>query len=159
IETMRLLAPENNLASGGRKPPDGATSDRPTEASGGLRPPLAGAPAKRSPGRLSFFETISLLDTQPVRIGCDRTTVFFNTAERFYWERPRDLVDARSGVICSPNNFLYEEPLAEGCLRVTCLANYDRWRDLPGDDYRRQTLRCYDEVVDTATQFVPDFRS
>src|SRR5436309_2488767 len=51
------------------------------------------ASTERPPGRLSFFETISLLDAQPSCIGCDRTTIFFNTAERFHWERPNDLVD------------------------------------------------------------------
>jgi phytoene dehydrogenase-like protein len=123
------------------------------------KPGFSGGADERSPGRLSFFETISLLDVQPGHIGCDRTTIFFNTAERFHWERPEGLVDATSGVICSPNNFLYDEPLAEGCLRVTCLANYDRWRELPEDAYRRQKSRWYDEVVDVATRFVPDFRS
>jgi phytoene dehydrogenase-like protein len=114
---------------------------------------------ERPPGRLSFFETISVLDTQPARLGCDRTTVFFNAAEQFHWQRPDELVDARSGVICSPNNFLYDEPLIEGVMRVTCLANFDRWRELPDEEYRRQKLRWYDEVVDAAVRFVPDFRS
>ncbi len=163
VETMRMLAfgdsasdPAIDPASGGRKPPDTSANVGDAALSGGLRPPLAGSALA---GRLSFFETISILDVQPRTIGCDRTTIFFNTAERFHWERPDGLVDGRSGVICSPNNFLYEEPLAEGCLRVTCLANYDRWCELKEADYRRQKLRWYDEVVDTATQFVPDFRS
>jgi phytoene dehydrogenase-like protein len=85
--------------------------------------------------------------------------VFFNAAEQFHWQRPDELVDARSGVICSPNNFLYDEPLIEGVMRVTCLANFDRWRELPDEEYRRQKLRWYDEVVDAAVRFVPDFRS
>src|SRR5262245_51590815 len=117
VETMRLAAPSasDSSASGGREPPDKSATDGSTALSGGSRPPLASPPlAERPPGRLSFFETISLLDVQPSRIGCDRTTVFFNTADRFHWERPGGLVDARSGVICSPNNFLYDEPLAEG---------------------------------------------
>jgi phytoene dehydrogenase-like protein len=114
---------------------------------------------ERPPGRLSFFETISILNTQPSRLGCDQTTVFFNTGQDFYWHRPDDLVDARSGVICSPNNFSYADPLCEGVMRVTCLANYDRWRELGEEEYRRQKLRWYDEVVDAAAQWVPDFRS
>jgi phytoene dehydrogenase-like protein len=114
---------------------------------------------ERPPGKLSFFETISILDRQPSRLGCGHTTMFFNTAEEFDWRQPAELVDPRSGVICSPNNFLYDEPLAEGAMRVTCLANYDRWRTLPEEEYRRQKLRWYDEVVDAAVQFVPDFRS
>ncbi len=148
VETLRMLAREVGAAS--RAAPEAVTAR-------GTTVPLGSRDLQ--PGRLSFFETISILDTQPRAIGCDRTTIFFNTAERFHWQRPEGLVDPRSGVICSPNNFLYDEPLAEGCLRVTCLANYDRWRELDEADYRRAKLRWYDEVVDTATQFVPDFRS
>ena len=39
---------------------------------------------------------------------------------------------SRSGVICSPNNFGYEEPSGEGMMRITALANYDRWASQPG---------------------------
>jgi phytoene dehydrogenase-like protein len=160
VETMNLATTLANSASGGREPADNPASSSRSEVSGSSRPPLASiAGVADAAGRLSFFETISLLDVQPTAVGCDRTTIFFNTTDRFHWQRPDGLVDARSGVICSPNNFLYDEPLAEGCLRVTCLANYDRWRELTEADYRRQKSRWYDEVVDVATRFVPDFRS
>src|SRR5262249_27884032 len=92
-------------------------------------------------GRLSFVESVSVLDCTPKDLGHDRTIVFYNDSEKFHWEVPRELCDVRSGVICSPNNFLYDQPLAEGMLRVTSLANFNQWSALPEDQYRLEKLR------------------
>jgi len=111
-------------------------------------------------GQLSFTESVSILDRQPKELGYDQTLVFFNDSEKFHYEKPRDrLVDVRSGVICSPNNFRYDAPLEEGVMRVTALANYEMWRDLPEAEYRLAKLRWYDETIAAAVKFVPDFRS
>ena len=58
-----------------------------------------------------------------------------------------ELVDPRSGVICIPNNFDFggDRELSEGLLRVTCLANYDLWKNLPEENYRREKARCFTE--------------
>jgi len=110
-------------------------------------------------GEMSFIESISVLDTQPKDLGLDRTIVFFNDSAHFHYEKPRDLADVRSGVICSPNNFLYDEPLHEGVVRITAQASYDRWAALDEPAYRLEKLRWYDRVVASAVRFVPDFRS
>jgi len=110
------------------------------------------------PGQLSFVESISFLDTQPQLLGLDRTVVFFNDSPEFHYARPDDLADLRSGVICSPNNFCYDEPLAEGIVRITALANFDRWAALDPPSYRLEKLRWYDKIVASAVRFVPDFR-
>ncbi|MBN2024132.1 MAG: NAD(P)/FAD-dependent oxidoreductase [Pirellulales bacterium] len=109
-------------------------------------------------GGLSFVESISVLDAQPRSLGLDRTIVFFNDSPRFDYREPDDLVDARSGVVCSPNNFAYNEPLAEGMVRITTLANFDRWAALDEPTYRRAKLAAYDRLVASAVRFVPDFR-
>lgn len=109
-------------------------------------------------GQLSFIESISVLDRQPSQLGCDRTIVFFNDSETFHWQKPDDLVDVRSGVICSPNNFAYAEPPGEGQVRITSLANFDRWRRLSEPEYRLAKLRWYDLAMESAVRFVPDFR-
>ena len=109
-------------------------------------------------GRLSFIESISVLDTQPRNLGHDRTIVFFNDSDKFLYEKPDDLADLRSGVICSPNNFGYDQLLGEGVMRITSLANYDRWASLDPASYRLAKLRWYDKVLDSAVRFVPDFR-
>ena len=116
--------------------------------------------ADRHPvGELSFIESISVLDKLPSTLGHDRTIVFFNDSEKFLYERPDELADFRSGVVCSPNNFVYDEPLAEGVMRITALASYDRWANLDEESYQLAKLRCYDKMVASAVRFVPDFRS
>ncbi|HUY32986.1 MAG TPA: FAD-dependent oxidoreductase [Pirellulales bacterium] len=111
------------------------------------------------PGRLSFTESISVLDCQPRAIGCDRTVIFYNDSETFHWEQPDALLDPRSGVICSPNNFAYGEPLEEGMVRITSLANFGLWNALAEPDYRLAKLHGYDASVASAVRFTPDFRA
>lgn len=109
-------------------------------------------------GQLSFFETISVLNAPPRDLGFDRTIVFFNDSPRFHYQKPDDLVDLRSGVVCSPNNFLYEKPLEEGLVRITAQANFERWGALDQTAYRGAKQQWYDRLAASAARFVPDFR-
>lgn len=118
----------------------------------------SGRPEATAPSPISVFETISILDALPRALGHDRTIVFFNDSERFHYEKPAEPVDLRSGTICSPNNFAYSEPLEEGVMRITSLANYDYWAALDPDAYRLAKLRWYDRLVASASRYVPDFR-
>ncbi len=108
--------------------------------------------------RMSFVESISILNAQPDALGHHKTIVFFNDSPTFRYEKPDDLIDVRSGTICSPNNFAYAEPLREGMVRISMLANYDRWAALDPAAYARAKLRCYDRITASAIRFVPDFR-
>jgi phytoene dehydrogenase-like protein len=119
----------------------------------------AGQSESNEHNRLSILESISILDTPPRELGHDRTIVFFNDSERISYHNPRDLADTRSGVVCSPNNFQYDEPMSENVVRITALANYQRWADLDEDEYRLAKLRWYDRLAASAVRFVPDFRS
>jgi phytoene dehydrogenase-like protein len=112
----------------------------------------------RAPGQLSFCETIATLDRDPKDIGHDRTITFFNDHDKFVWQKPEELCDVRSGVICSPNNFAYDSPIDDGTMRITALANFDRWRSLDEDTYRMEKLRWYDRITESAVRFVPDYR-
>jgi phytoene dehydrogenase-like protein len=113
-------------------------------------------------GNLSFIESISILDQQPRQIGFDRTILFYNDSPSFHWERPEEtLCDVRTGVVCSPNNYQYapeEGMLPDGVIRITTLANHDRWCALPEPQYRAQKLKQYDTAVESAVRFMPDFR-
>jgi len=116
-------------------------------------------PAVGAGAGLSFVESISVLDAQPSDLGHDRTIVFFNDSEKFHYAKPAEAADLHSGVVCSPNNFVYSEPLAEGVIRISSLANYDRWAELGEAAYPLAKLRWYDRLVASAVRFVPDFRS
>ncbi len=113
-------------------------------------------------GQLSFVESISIVDAQPKSLGCDKSIVFYNDSEQFHWENPlNDLCDVRTGVICSPNNFEYDDAqgeLPDGVIRITSIANFERWTSLDEDQYQLEKLRWYDRVVQSAVRFVPDFR-
>jgi phytoene dehydrogenase-like protein len=115
----------------------------------------------RTPGRLTFCETIATLDVEPQTFGHDRTITFFNDSHVFHWESPREPCDLRSGVICSPNNFAYPGPLEEngtGWMRITALANFDYWRQLDPENYQLEKIRWYERIADAAVRFVPEYR-
>lgn len=108
-------------------------------------------------GALSFVETITVLKKQPASLGWNDTIIFFNDSETFDYRRPRDLVDARSGVICLPNNYRYSDgrQLEEGFLRVTALANYDRWVALRDREYQEAKEQWYEKLQRRALDFLP----
>jgi len=108
-------------------------------------------------GRLSFVETVRVLDVAPAALGWgDDAIIFFNDSERFEYAHPEALVDRRSGVICCPNNFDFGgRELPEGQVRITCLANYDRWTTLPEDAYRAEKQHWLEEMTRSAARFLP----
>jgi len=112
-------------------------------------------------GRLSFMESIFVLDRQPRELGFDHTIVFFNDGESFDYRVPDDLIDTRSGVLASPNNYADSEndpTLDEGLYRLTNLAGYDAWKALGEEDYRDAKERCLGEALDAAVPFGIDPR-
>ena len=76
-------------------------------------------------GRLSFVESIAILDALPQYVGHDATIVFFNDGDRFHYAPSEDLVDLRSGVVCCPSNYQDHDDMSEGVFRVTWLSNPD----------------------------------
>ncbi len=121
-------------------------------------PPGDGAPAPAGAGaRLTFIESIRVLDRQPEALGWGGDTiVFFNEAERFDYAVPEGAADLRSGVICFPNNFDFGgRRLPEGLLRITTLANYDRWAREPETAYREAKERWLEAATRSARRFLP----
>ena len=122
----------------------------------------ASEPDPRRAGQLTFIESISVLDRQPESIGNSDTIVFYNDSDQFHWNRPEEgLCDVRTGVICSPNNYVYsdeEGTLNDGIIRITTIADFDRWNQLSEEDYRIEKHRWYDRSVESAVRFTPDFR-
>ena len=118
---------------------------------------LMGAPGVDGP-RIGYVETISVLDRPPSALGWgDDTIVFFNDSERFVYRNPPGQVDLRSGIICIPNNFDYGRGrnLSEGVLRITCLASYDAWANLPEAAYRGDKRRWFGAIHGSARRFAP----
>lgn len=109
-------------------------------------------------GRLSFVETVNVLDRQPADVGWgEDTIVFFSTYSPFRYERPTEAVDLRSGVLCIPNNFIYPagQGPTDGVLRCTCLANYDVWSSFGEAEYQAQKARALEEISAVAQRILP----
>lgn len=112
----------------------------------------------RLAGRMSFVEIIHVLDKPMKALGHDTTIIFYNTGKEFRYEVPEDLVAPRSGVICCPDNFLYDKPLSKSMIRLTCLANFDRWSTLDEPAYVQAKAEWLPRIHQEVLQFVPDFR-
>ncbi len=114
---------------------------------------------KAEPGDISFVESISVLDCEPSTLGHHDTIVFYSDSKDFYYERPNTPVDLRSGIICSPNNFDYSQPLEDGRMRITALANPHYWMNLPEEEYVTAKDHWNQEILKSAIKHIPDFRS
>jgi phytoene dehydrogenase-like protein len=114
--------------------------------------------AQTQTGRVSFMESVSVIDRRSADLGVGATITFFCTTPTFTYARPEGLIDPRSGVLCCPDNYQGHEDMAEGVVRLTTLADHDRWSALQQAEYDRAKVACFDEAVDAVTMFVPDFR-
>lgn len=114
-------------------------------------------PPERHPaaGRVSFVESITLCTRMPAELGNEDAVVFFNEAGPFTYAVPGELLDPRSGVLCCPNNYEGHEDMPEGVVRVTSLANPQRWAALEGDAYARAKAEAYAAQVQQVERMMP----
>ncbi|MEZ6046506.1 MAG: NAD(P)/FAD-dependent oxidoreductase [Planctomycetaceae bacterium] len=113
------------------------------------------------PGALSFIESIYALDQYPAELGIDETIIFYNNAPRFSYAPCEEPADLSSGIICSPNNFEYEDPslVKEGpTLRATVIANPHYWMNLSEEAYRSAKDVWFPQILDKVTEKVAPFR-
>jgi len=121
----------------------------------------SGAAAKfigEDAGRMTFMESISVLDCQPRELGFDQTITFYNNSDRFRYRPSDDALDVGSAVVCVPNNFQYAEPLEEGLVRITHIAQFEKWDGLDEAAYKAQKQLWYERSLAEASKFVPDIR-
>jgi phytoene dehydrogenase-like protein len=109
-------------------------------------------------GQLSMVEFITVLNKQPAEMGHETTIIFYNNSDRFDYRKPDELVNVSSGVICCPNNFQYENPLPEGMIRITNLANFDLWDRLNKEEYEAQKAAWLGTSLNEVVKLIPDFR-
>ncbi|MBI3864332.1 MAG: NAD(P)/FAD-dependent oxidoreductase, partial [Planctomycetia bacterium] len=122
--------------------------------------PRAAAPEEHpAAGEITFVETINTLSCQPADLGHNETIVFYSDTPEFRYANPAEPCDVTSGIICSPNNFLYDEPLPEGAIRITALANKDCWMKYGDDEYAAAKTHWNERITAAALGHVPDFRS
>jgi hypothetical protein len=112
-----------------------------------------------SPGEITFVETVTTLNCPPAALGHNETIVFYSNIPSFRYANPAEPCDVDSGIICSPNNFQYDQPLEEGAVRITALANKDCWMNYDEDEYVAAKQHWNERITASALSHVPDFRS
>jgi phytoene dehydrogenase-like protein len=109
-------------------------------------------------GKVSFMESLFVVDREPRDLGYDKSIVFFSTQPGFDYKVPEGLIDISSGVLCCSNNFKYPQPLDDGLIRLTNLASFGKWDNLPRKDYISAKKECRAKALDALFTFFPDFR-
>ncbi|MEQ1891323.1 MAG: NAD(P)/FAD-dependent oxidoreductase [Planctomycetota bacterium] len=110
-------------------------------------------------GRLSFVESIWVLDRPPAELGHGAATSFYSTVPHALYRRPEARIDAQSGVISSPNNFASAKPLPEGILRISVLADHARWISLGEPEYLRAKEEAATAAAEAVRTFLPEWRA
>lgn len=146
------------LSSAGFAETMGLIQELPTrEVRNSGNPSEEGRRVQRVPGRISFVETIGVLDVKPAEVGHEATIIFENVLAEFRYERPDEPVDFNSRIVCCPNNYAGHEVLGEGIFRMTWLANFDRWNNFSEGEYKAEKEKTYRKFVEQGSKFIPDF--
>ncbi len=109
-------------------------------------------------GPLSFVEALFVLDKRPKEFGEETTIAFFNKSSKFAYERPQTLVHSDFAVLCFSNNFA-EDDLEFPLVRVTLLANFEKWKSLSRSDYKSEKKKIETLAFDLLCQFSPGFKA
>ena len=109
-------------------------------------------------GNMSFTETILFFDKKPCDSGINETIIFYNNNEKYDYKRPQTLCDYQSAVICFPNNFGYDD-YDEGVIRVTFIANFDKWNELDRKTYLQMKKEVCDEALALISGLFPKFQA
>ncbi|MBM15074.1 MAG: phytoene dehydrogenase [Nitrospina sp.] len=110
-------------------------------------------------GQVSFMESLCVVDCEPKDLGYDKSIVFFSTQPEFNYKVPSEMINTTTGVLCCANNFNYPEPIKEGLIRLTNLANFSQWDSLSRKDYIAAKKYWRNQALESLFTFFPDFRS
>ena len=109
-------------------------------------------------GAMSFTETILFFDKKPCDEGIKETIIFYNDHDKYDYKRPQNLCDYRSAVICLPNNF-DDDDYDEGVIRVTFIANFEKWNELDRKTYLLKKKEVCDEAMALIAKVFPEFQA
>jgi phytoene dehydrogenase-like protein len=109
-------------------------------------------------GRMTFVESTTLLDQPAPDLGWTDTIVFFSQGEHAIYEEPQEAVSFASGVICCPENYADQVPESEGVLRLTLMANAERWKAMTDEEYVAAKEQAWAKGLETVSLYGPDVR-
>jgi len=110
-------------------------------------------------GKMSFMESINILDESPKELGFEHSIIFYSNREKFVFECPDKPVDPDDGVICVPDNFDYKEPLHTNMVRITNRADYRFWENINPMENLPKKRECHKLSLTGASKHCPSIDS
>ncbi|PIK15456.1 NAD(P)/FAD-dependent oxidoreductase [Halobacteriovorax sp. JY17] len=119
---------------------------------------VSGVTPKTQPaiGKMTFCESILVLDKKPKDLGFDSTIVFYNNRPKYLYREPTELYDPSSAVICFPNNFTHDD-FEEGWVRITNMANFKLWNELERPEYKAQKELVFNDACQLTKKLMPSW--
>lgn len=108
-------------------------------------------------GKMGFMESIIMLDRKVDPKDFDQTIIFYNDSDKYHYEASKDIVDFRSAVICTPDNYEMDKRDGLGCMRVTYMANYDKFNSLEREDYLAAKMNAYEKALELVKSKMKNF--
>ena len=108
-------------------------------------------------GNMSFMESIIITDKKVRLSDFDSTIVFYNDSSKYHYKKSEGLFDPRSAVFCCPDNYELDNREGEGTLRVTFMANYDKWKNLAKSEYKEKKEIVNEESLKLIKKLIPNF--
>ncbi len=99
-------------------------------------------------GNMSFMESLIVLKDKSALQKQDATIIFYNDSDEYDYKKPESLFDSSSAVVCLPDNY-ERDKLREGhaMVRVTYMANFDKWSSLARAIYKEEKERVYQKAL------------
>lgn len=114
-------------------------------------------PSDRVPrtGAMTFLESIFVFDKKIPQSANDSTIVFYNNAPKYSYRPAVNYFDSSSAVVCFPDNYEIQNTEGEGTVRVTYMANFDQWKNLPREEYDMKKETVGNSAIDLVKKIVP----
>lgn len=114
--------------------------------------------AKASPriGAMTFLESIFIFDKK-ISSHHESTITFFNDSPKYNYRPAKNFFDSTSAVVCFPDNYEAQNTSGEGVVRVTYMANYSQWRELPRPEYEEKKALVGQSALELVKKLAPGF--
>ena len=112
--------------------------------------------SKYQVGKMTFMESIMMLDRKIDPKDFAATIMFTNDSSRYHYEGAKDYFDTRSAVICVPDNYADNND-KYGCVRVTYMANYEKFKQLDKSEYNEKKDEAFESAYNLVKSKFNDF--
>jgi len=108
-------------------------------------------------GAMTFLESIFVFDKKIPLNQNESTITFYNDAAKYSYRPATNYFDARSAVVCFPDNYESLKTEGEGTVRITFMANYAQWRELSREGYDAKKEQVSESALALINKLAPQF--